>query len=151
MRMQDMRSNSLNEQHRDGFEWRGIAVPRASWCREEAGRPRWAASLAGMLVQPACSNTAVTHVNNTLKNNVQLTWTAPPAGTGNVVFSYAVVVQNSGGVNEYYATLTSPAIAELGGAGGQACPVAPKLHRLSDSGWCYWGFSPCRDLRHFER
>ncbi|KAL5510589.1 hypothetical protein EMCRGX_G006155 [Ephydatia muelleri] len=79
----------------------------------------------GMLVQPACSNTAVTHVNNTLKNNVQLTWTAPPAGTGNVVFSYAVVVQNSGGVNEYYATLTSPAIAELGGAGGQACPVAP--------------------------
>ena len=30
-------------------------------------------------------------------------------------FSYAVVVQNSGGANEYYATLTSPAIAELGG------------------------------------
>ena len=30
------------------------------------------------------------------------------------IFSYAVVVQNSGGVNTYYATLTSPVIAEVG-------------------------------------
>ena len=76
----------------------------------------------------------MTHKDNSLKNNTQLTWTAPTAGTGSVVFrypakrtvliecfyarisifSYAVVVQNSGGVNTYYATLTSLVIAEVG-------------------------------------
>eukprot|EP00731_Ephydatia_muelleri_P013371 Em0007g681a len=69
---------------------------------------------AGAQVQPACaSNTAVTHIDRSVKNNVQLTWTAPAAGTGSVVFSYAVVVQNDMNGNTYYATLTSPAIAEL--------------------------------------
>eukprot|EP00731_Ephydatia_muelleri_P015654 Em0009g78a len=62
---------------------------------------------------PTPQNTGVTHVDNTLKNNVQLTWTAPPKGTGEVVLSYAVVTQNNGSINTFYATLTSPTIAEL--------------------------------------
>ena len=35
------------------------------------------------------------------------------------IFSYAVVVQNSNNVNTYYATLTSPPIAELAVATGK--------------------------------
>ncbi|KAL5509380.1 hypothetical protein EMCRGX_G004744 [Ephydatia muelleri] len=71
----------------------------------------------GQLTQTVCTaNTGVTHTSNTLKNNVQLTWTAPPKGTGNVAFSYAVVVQNSLGVSTYYATLTTAPIIELGGS-----------------------------------
>ena len=38
-------------------------------------------------------NTAVTHIDRSVKNNVQLTWTAPAAGTGSVVFRYLHKVQ----------------------------------------------------------
>eukprot|EP00731_Ephydatia_muelleri_P015673 Em0009g97a len=100
------------------------------------------------LTQPTCpGNTGATHVDNTLKNNVQLTWTAPPKGTGEVVFSYAVVTQNNGSINTFYATLTSPTIAELDShgvscAGGVACFG----HNCSGSySTCVDGYCRCPD------
>ncbi|KAL5481221.1 hypothetical protein EMCRGX_G021337 [Ephydatia muelleri] len=105
------------------------------------------------LTQPTCpGNTGVTHVDNTLKNNVQLTWTAPPKGTGEVVFSYAVVVQNNGSINTFYATLTSPTIAELDShgvscAGGVACLGQYCSGRYSTcvDGYCRCPDNPDRD------
>ncbi|KAL5509378.1 hypothetical protein EMCRGX_G004742 [Ephydatia muelleri] len=89
---------------------------------------------AGAQVQPACaSNTAVTHIDRSVKNNVQLTWTAPAAGTGSVVFSYAVVVQNDMNGNTYYATLTSPAIAELAVAVSSANSSASSISPTSSA------------------
>eukprot|EP00731_Ephydatia_muelleri_P015666 Em0009g90a len=96
---------------------------------------------------PIPQNTGATHVDNTLKNNVQLTWTAPPKGTGEVVFSYAVVTQNNGSINTFYATLTSPTIAELDShgvscAGGVACFG----HNCSGSySTCVDGYCRCPD------
>ncbi|KAL5491379.1 hypothetical protein EMCRGX_G016658 [Ephydatia muelleri] len=51
---------------------------------------------------------AVTHSNDTLTSNVTLTWTAPAAGTGPVVFLYAVLVSNS----TYYAPMMTTPIQE---------------------------------------
>eukprot|EP00731_Ephydatia_muelleri_P013387 Em0007g697a len=51
---------------------------------------------------------AVTHSSKSLKSGVELMWTAPPKGTGDVVFHYAVVVS----YDTFYATLQSLIIKE---------------------------------------
>ena len=56
---------------------------------------------------------AVTHLNPSIKTSELLHWTAPPAGTGPVSFLYAVVVRYDRGVaNMFYATLQTMPIAE---------------------------------------
>eukprot|EP00731_Ephydatia_muelleri_P011148 Em0006g42a len=64
------------------------------------------------LSQCSPSESAVSHANNSVKNNVSLTWTAPAARSGPIVFLYAVVVQNSEGVSTFYATLNTTVIPE---------------------------------------
>ena len=56
---------------------------------------------------------AVTHNSPVDKTCEVLTWTAPPNGTGPVVFQWAVVVRYStGSVNMFYAPLTTMMINE---------------------------------------
>lgn len=63
---------------------------------------------------------AITHTSNTLKNNLTLQWTAPPAGTGSVVFWYAVVIS----LSNYYATIVTPTIPEQTGGTTSATTAA---------------------------
>ncbi|KAL5509389.1 hypothetical protein EMCRGX_G004756 [Ephydatia muelleri] len=59
----------------------------------------------------ACNphDSAVTHSSNAQKNNVRMSWTAPPRGTGDVAFHYAVVVDTK----TFYATMKTPIIREI--------------------------------------
>ncbi|KAL5509558.1 hypothetical protein EMCRGX_G004949 [Ephydatia muelleri] len=61
------------------------------------------------------TGSSITHTNNNLKNNLLLRWTAPPVGTGNVIFLYTVVIS----LSNYYSTLSTAVIPELiGGTTG---------------------------------
>lgn len=59
----------------------------------------------------ACNppESAITHTNHAPKDSVEIFWTAPPKGTGSVIFHYAVVVS----YDTFYATLQSPVIDEV--------------------------------------
>eukprot|EP00731_Ephydatia_muelleri_P026140 Em0018g240a len=96
-----------------GSNFRGFLIQARS---SVSGTPLGKFSVGGdgsqQLSQCSPPDSAVTHTSNSVKNSASLTWTAPAAGSGPIVFLYAVVVQNSAGLSTFYATLNTSIIPE---------------------------------------